>query len=92
MGSAFVGILEAIARLEQPPFISLWSFVPGVLLIAGLFAGALAPDSGYSPQGDVHPWGPISELIVYVVNIGIYSGLAYLILHLVHRRLRSISK
>jgi hypothetical protein len=57
----------------------------------GLLAGALASDSGFGAEGDVHPRGPISVLIVYAVNIAIYGGLAYFILYFIHR-FRSVSK
>jgi len=36
------------------------------------------PDSGYGPEGDMHPWGPMSVLLVYAVNFVLYSGLVYL--------------
>ncbi|HVO96504.1 MAG TPA: hypothetical protein VMT15_00470 [Bryobacteraceae bacterium] len=43
-------------------------------------AGAYAPDSGFSPEGDQGPWGPLSTFVVYTVNIAIYSVAAYAIL------------
>jgi len=55
--------------------------VPFYLLLPGIAAGAFAPDSGFNPEGDIHPWGPVSTFIVYAVNIAVYGGLAYLALY-----------
>ena len=59
--------------------------IPFVVLSPGIMAGALAPDSGFSPEGDLHPWGFFSTSIVFVVDIAIYGGLVYLLLHLAGR-------
>ena len=48
--------------------------VPFFLLLPGVLVGALSPD-----------WGSISQLILYGVNVGFYSGLAYLILRVIQR-------
>lgn len=83
IGGAFVGIINLLAyyRMATP--------VPFFLLIAGLAAGAFIPDSGFNPEGDVHPWGPVSMFVVYAVNIATYSGLAWLILYLIRRPFRA---
>jgi len=58
--------------------------VPYWMMLPGIMAGALCPDSGYNPEGDVHPWGAISTTVVYVVNLALYSVIAYGILALLH--------
>jgi hypothetical protein len=84
MGSAFVGVAKLLGHtLTTGPIVAL-------LLWPGLTLGALAPDSGYSPEGDLHPWGPISQLIVYGIDIAFYAGLAYLLLGLVPRLRREL--
>lgn len=57
-----------------------------LLLLPGILAGAIAPDSGFNPEGDTHPWGPISTFIVYAVNIVLYSIGSYLVLCFIYRR------
>jgi hypothetical protein len=44
------------------------------LLILGIMAGAIAPDSGFNPK-DIHPWGLVSTLIVYAVNFAVKVGI-----------------
>ena len=84
-GIVFVGVAKLVGHnMTTGP-------VVGLLLGPGMALGALAPDSGYSPEGDVHPWGPMSQLIVYGVDIALYAGLAYWLLGLVPR-LRRESK
>jgi hypothetical protein len=74
IGGAFVGVVEVLGyRGVATP-------VPFNLLIIGILAGAHAPDTGFNPEGDLHPWGLVSTSIMYAVNIAIYSLLAYLIL------------
>ncbi len=77
VGALIVGVAEWLghSRLFTP--------IPFLVLAPGLFAGALAPDSGYNPEGDIHPWGIFSQLIAYGVNLGVYTVLAYLVLRLV---------
>jgi len=83
-GGVFVGVAKLVGHnLTTGPTVAL-------LLWPGLTLGALAPDSGYSPEGDLHPWGLISRLIVYGVNIALYAGLAYLLLGLVPRLRREL--
>ena len=74
LGSLLVGLLNVLGRLR------LATPVPYLLLFPGIIAGALAPDSGYNAEGDLHPWGPVSVGIMYLVNIGLYSGLMALLL------------
>ncbi|MBV8136771.1 MAG: hypothetical protein JO121_14240 [Deltaproteobacteria bacterium] len=83
LGAAFVGFIELLGHH------SIATPLPFFLLSIGLVAGGLAPDSGFSPEGDTHPWGPLSTSLAYAVNIAIYSGIAYLVLTLVRRRLRA---
>jgi hypothetical protein len=72
---------------------SLITPVPFFLLWPGIMAGALAPDSGYNPEGDIHPWGPVSTFIVHATNIAIYSGAVFIFLRLARRsRPRKVSE
>lgn len=74
IGVVFVGVVTLLgSRHMMTP-------APYDLLILGILVGAFAPDTGFNPEGDLHPWGPVSTSIMYAVNISIYSGLAYLIL------------
>lgn len=77
IGGAFVGIVEVLGDYHMA------TPVPFFLLLPGIAAGAFIPDSGFNPEGDVHPWGPVSKFVVYAVNIAIYSGLTWLVLFLV---------
>jgi hypothetical protein len=83
IGGAFVGIVKVLGHYGMA------TPVPFLLLIAGIAAGAFVPDSGFSFEGDVHPWGPVSAFVFYAVNIAIYSGLAWLILYRVRRPSRA---
>jgi hypothetical protein len=85
IGGAFVCIVEMLGHSQIATPIPFWLLSPGILV------GAFGPDSGFNPEGDVHPWGPVSTTIVYAVDIGIYGGLACFILYLVHRS-RRVSK
>jgi hypothetical protein len=76
VGSVFVGVVLALGRHSLATPIPFWVLLPGIL------TGALAPGSGFNPEGDTHPWGLVSTLVVFAVNTGIYSGLAYLALRL----------
>jgi hypothetical protein len=81
LGGIFVCILELLGHHQVATPVPFWLLLPGIM------AGTLAPDSGFSPEGDVHPWGLFSTFIVYVINVGLYSGLAYLALvHVPSRR------
>jgi hypothetical protein len=75
IGGVFVCAVQILGRLGFA------TPIPFVVLSPGIMAGAIAPDSGFNPEGDTHPWGPVSVVIVYAVNIGIYGGAAYLIFH-----------
>jgi hypothetical protein len=83
IGGAFVGIVEVLGHYHMA------TPVPFFLLLPGIAAGAFAPDSGFNFEGDLHPWGPVSTLIVYAVNITIDSGLAWLMFYLVRRHRRA---
>jgi len=85
IGGAFVGVVEVPGHRGVGTPIPFWLMLPGIL------AGALAPDSGFNPEGDIHPWGPISTLINYAVNIVIYGGLTSFFLTVLGR-LRRTSK
>jgi hypothetical protein len=71
---AFVGAL-CFARYRH-----IWTPAPLYLLIPGILVGALVPDSGFNPVGDLHPWGVYSQIVVYSVNVLLYSLLVYLFL------------
>jgi len=79
VGSIFVGVVTVLGRS------SMATPIPFLLLSPGILTGAFAPDSGFGPKGDTHPWGPISTVILYGVNMGLYSGLAYLIIRAIRR-------
>jgi hypothetical protein len=79
LGSVFVGGIEVLAKQGMATPIPFWLLLPGIAV------GAIGPDSGFNPEGDIHPWGPISTAMVYAVNIGLYSLLAYIFLHLATR-------
>lgn len=67
--------------------------IPVVLLLPGILAGALALDSGFNTEGDMHHWGlHLGTLILYGVNVGFYSGLAYLILKVWFRKRQKSSR
>lgn len=83
LGGTFVGLIALAGHYEMMTPIPFWLLLPGIM------AGALVPDSGFNPEGDTHPWGPISTLIAYAVNTAIYSGLAYLMLTLIRRLQRA---
>jgi hypothetical protein len=81
LGSAFVGIVTVLGHEHFATPIPFWLLSPGIL------AGACVPGSGFSPEGDMHPWSPVSVFVVYAVNIALYSPLAYLLLYPLRRRL-----
>ena len=76
VGSVFVVAVLALGRHNLATPIPFWVLLPGIL------AGALVPTSGFNPEGDTHPWSLASKFVVFAVNAGIYSGLAYLALSL----------
>jgi hypothetical protein len=69
-------VIVVSARLLGSP-------VLGRLMLPGILLGSLAPDAHWSWKGDGHPWGPISTVIAYTVNIVLYSGLGYGLLSLI---------
>ena len=80
VGGVFVAIVEVLGHRDLATPVPFWLLLPGIL------AGALSPDSGFNPEGDTdtHPWGPLGVMIAYAVNIVIYGGLAYVTLYLLH--------
>jgi hypothetical protein len=76
VGGAFVAAVELLGHHGVGTPIPFWVLAPGIL------AGAFAPDSGFNPEGDTHPWGGLSTFIVFAVNVGIYGGLVYVLLKL----------
>lgn len=54
--------------------------IPFWLLSPGIMAGALCPDSGFNPEGDLHPWGPVSSSVTYAVDVALYWCIAYAVL------------
>jgi len=83
LGGTFVGMATLVGHHGTITPVPFWLLLPGIM------AGAIAPDSGFNPEGDTHPWGPISSLIAYAVNAAIYSGLVYLMLSLIRRPRRA---
>jgi hypothetical protein len=69
LGGAFVGAIELLGRNQFA------DSIPLLLLLPGIMIGALAP----------HSWGTVSLWIVYGVSVGLYSGVAYLILRAIRR-------
>jgi hypothetical protein len=77
LGGTFVALLELLGHHRMATPLPFWLLSPGIL------AGAFVPDSGFNPEGDIHPWGPVSTFVLYAVNVAIYTGLAYLVLYFV---------
>jgi hypothetical protein len=55
----------------------------GRLMLPGILVGSFVPGNGFGWEGEIHPWGLISIIVVYTVNIVLYSGLAYGLLSLI---------
>jgi hypothetical protein len=80
LGGAFVLLAVLLGRSN------LGTPVPFLLLSPGIAAGTLAPDAHFDPDGNYgNQWGPVSQCVVYIVNIAIYTGIAYLVLTLIQR-------
>jgi VIT1/CCC1 family predicted Fe2+/Mn2+ transporter len=77
IGAAFVCIVFYLGhhKIATP--------IPLLFLLPGIMAGAFVPGSGYSIEGDLHPWGIASVVVAYGTNIVIYGGLTYLCLSLI---------
>src|ERR1700738_676826 len=73
IGAAVVCFAMLLARYQVA------TPVPLLLLLPGMIAGACVPDSHFDLKAN-NSWGPISTIVIYSVNIGIYSGLWYLAL------------
>jgi hypothetical protein len=73
LGGAFVGIVDVLGHYQMATPMPFW------LLLPGLIAAACMEGSGFDFK-DNHPFGPVSELVLYAVNVVIYGGVAYLIL------------
>jgi hypothetical protein len=80
LGAALVGIAKVLGDFDLATPIPFWLLSPGIL------AGACVPGSGFNPEGDVHPWSPLSVFVSYAVNIALCSGLAYLVISPLRRR------
>jgi hypothetical protein len=85
IGGVFVGLAVFLGHHEITTPIPFWVLLPGILV------GAVVPGSGFSPEGDTHPWGLVSTLIVFAVNTVVYGGLAY-IFAIIFGRFRRDSK
>jgi hypothetical protein len=74
IGGSFVGLLQLLGHhnLATP--------LPFCLLLPGLLAGASTPGSGFDLKDD-HPWSVLSTLVVYLVDVALYGGLANLLLY-----------
>jgi hypothetical protein len=80
LGSAFVGIVMVLGHLHFA------TPIPFLLLSPGFLAGASVPGSGFVLKED-NPWSPLAVFVLFAVNIALYSGLAYLLLYCLRRRL-----
>jgi hypothetical protein len=86
LGAALVGIVEVLGHFKLATPIPFWLLLPGIL------AGACVPGSGFSPEGDLHAWSPVSVFVVYAVNIGLYSVLAYLLVYPLRRHFLAVKQ
>ena len=84
LGGALVGIAKVLAHFD------LATPIPFLLLSPGFLAGASVPGSGFILKED-NPWSPLAVFVLFAVNISLYSGLAYLLLYRLRRRL-AVSK
>ena len=82
IGCAFVGMLRVLNRYEMTGFISF------LLLLQGIVAAAALSGSGLDFKTNSHPLGLGFALLLYGVDIGIYGGIAYLVLYFVQRHRR----
>ena len=81
IGGAFVfALAQLLLRLLMFP-------IPILLLFPGLVVGALLPGSGFNPEGTMDWWSTPYGFISYGVNVVFYSGLAFLLLPRLIRRL-----
>ncbi|MDP9049666.1 MAG: hypothetical protein M3O31_02945 [Acidobacteriota bacterium] len=74
VGCCVVLALKLLALRDAITPVPFWMMLPGIM------AGAICSDSGFDPEGDVHPWGAISTTVMYAVNLALYSGISYGIL------------
>jgi hypothetical protein len=63
--------------------------IPILLLFPGVVVGALLPDSGFNVEGTMDWWNTPYGFISYGVNVVLYSGLAFVFLP---RLIRRVSK
>lgn len=61
--------------------------IPFLLLLPGVAIGALLPGSGFNPEGTMDWWSTPYGFISYGVDVVFYSGLAFLLLPRLIRRL-----
>lgn len=81
IGSVFVGLVSALGREQVATPVPFWLLLPGIVV------GACAPDSHFDPEGNYQrQWGPISLVVLFAVNMAVYSGLAYLMLYVASLR------
>jgi len=79
LGAALVGIAGVLGHLQFA------TPIPFLLLSPGILIGACVPDPSSNLKEDIH--SPLTVFVVYAVNIALYSGLAYLLLYCLRRRL-----
>lgn len=75
-GSLLVGLAVLLGRLK------IATPIPFFVLLPGILTGAMVPGSGFNPEGDTHPWGLLSMIVVFAVNIMLYTSLVWLVLGL----------
>lgn len=79
VGIALVAVLFAVGRLNIATPLPFWLLSPGIAI------GIFMPDSHFDPEGGDNA-GPVSMIVMFVVNTAVYSGLIYLLLGLFARR------
>jgi hypothetical protein len=84
LAAAFVGVVMLLGRLQ------IATPLPFLLLLPGLAAGAAVPGSGFVLKED-NPWSPLAVFVLFAVNITLYSGLIYLLLHTLRKRRSSMA-
>ena len=85
-GGVFVAVIE---RLNHTSVASVQTFI---LLLPGIITACMLPDAACSVTGDSHPPGIVAVILVPVVNIGFYGGLAYVVIWTFGRVMRRSSK
>ena len=61
-------------------------------LLPGIVVACLSPDSACSSEGDLHTPGLVAVALRFLVNIGLYSAIAYAIMWAANRIEQRLSK